>query len=205
MPVDFGLYSQKSTATSTPSRSMYSSKRCGTRVPSSSYSSRREGEPYSAAHSLQDCFRVGKRAAWTWASMRGMPSSTVIPSPFEPRSCGLGLADLAGTGLQDQVCGLLADHDARGVRVDADECWHHGGVGDHQALDVVNPELRVDDRPVVGANPAGDYQMVVRPRPPGDEVAQARLVLDVLAREHLGRTPLGEGARGVDLARLFYA
>src|SRR5829696_9377681 len=82
MPVDFGLYSQKRTATSTPSRSMLSSKRCGTRVPSSSYSSRREGEPYSAAHSLQDSFRVGRRAAWTWASMRGMPSSK-LPVPLE--------------------------------------------------------------------------------------------------------------------------
>src|SRR5215213_6136613 len=82
MPVDFGLYSQKSTATSTPSRSMYSSKRCGTRVPSSSYSSRREGEPCWAAHSLHESFRFGRRAAWTWASMRGMPSSK-LPAPLD--------------------------------------------------------------------------------------------------------------------------
>src|SRR5215211_1845916 len=82
MPVDFGLYSQKSTATSTPSRSMYSSKHCGTRVPSSSYSSRREGEPYWAAHSLQDSFRVGRRAAWTWASINGIPFSK-LPAPLD--------------------------------------------------------------------------------------------------------------------------
>src|SRR5215204_6225110 len=81
MPVDFGLYSQKSTATSTPSRSMYSSKRCGTRVPSSSYSSRREGEPCWAAHSLHDSFRVGRRAAWTWASISGVPFSKPVPYP----------------------------------------------------------------------------------------------------------------------------
>src|SRR5829696_2801309 len=82
MPVDFGLYSQKSTATSTPSRSMYSSKRCGTRVPSSSYSSRREGEPYWAAHSLQESFRVGRRAAWTWAPISGIPFSK-LPAPLD--------------------------------------------------------------------------------------------------------------------------
>src|SRR5215208_3001386 len=197
MPVDFGLYSQKSTATSTPSRSMYSSKRCGTRVPSSSYSSRREGEPYWAAHSLHDSFRVGRRAAWTWASMRGMPSSM--------GSRGLGLLGLGVAGSQDHIRGPFADHDARCVCVDADDGRHDGGVGDPQALDAVDPEFRVEDRSVVGANLAGADRMVVRPRPPGDEVVQALLVLDLLTREHLGSAPLGEGACGVDLARLLDA
>src|SRR5215217_588685 len=197
MPVDFGLYSQKSTATSTPSRSMYSSKRCGTRVPSSSYSSRREGEPYWAAHSLHDSFRVGRRAAWTWASMRGMPSSM--------GSRSLGLLGLGVAGSQDHIRGPFADHDARRVCVDADDGWHDGGVGDPEALDAVDPELGVDDRLVVGADPAGAYRMIVRPRSPGDEVAQFRLVLDVLASEHLAGAPLGEGARGVQFASLLDA
>src|SRR5215208_5164272 len=133
MPVDFGLYSQKSTATSTPSRSMYSSKRCGTRVPSSSYSSRREGEPYWAAHSLHDSFTVGRRAAWTWASMRGMPSSM--------GSRGLSLLGLGVAGSQDHIRCPFADHDARRVCVDADDGWHDGGVGDPEAIDAVDPEL----------------------------------------------------------------
>src|SRR5215211_8951326 len=136
-----------------------------------------------------------------WASMRGMPSSTVCPSPG---SRGPGLLGLAWAGTKYQVRGLLANHDARGVRVDADDRRHNGGVGDPQALDAADPEFRVDDRPV-GADPAGADRMVVRPRAPGDEVAQASLVPDVLACEHLGRVPLGEGARGVELARLLDA
>jgi len=65
----------------------------------------------------------------------------------------------------------------------------------------MNLELRVDDRPVVDL--AGAYGVVVRS--PGDEVAQAFLVLDLLAREDLGRTPLGEGARRVQFAGLLDA
>src|SRR5215211_5138963 len=141
MPVDFGLYSQKSTATSTPSRSMYSSKRCGTRVPSSSYSSRREGEPYWAAHSLHDSFRVGRRAAWTWASMRGMPSSM--------GSRGLSLLGLGVDGSQHNIRCPFADHDARRVCVDADDGWHDVGLGAPESTDAPDPALVLYCRLVV--------------------------------------------------------
>src|ERR671921_833591 len=83
MPVDFGLYSQKRTATGTSLLKF-------------------------CAHSRHSSLRVGKRAAWTWASMRGMPSSTVFPSPVEPGSRDLSLADLSGAGLQQHLRVVLA-------------------------------------------------------------------------------------------------
>src|SRR4028118_1951188 len=55
------------------------------------------------------------------------------------------------------------------------------------------PPLSRPDRGIGGAAPAGD------------EVAQARLVPDVLAREHLPGAPSGEGARGVKFAGLLDA
>src|SRR3954451_1112117 len=45
-------------------------------VPSASYSSESgTWRPYCAAQSFHDSFRVGRRAAWIWASTKGMPSS----------------------------------------------------------------------------------------------------------------------------------
>ena len=46
----------------------------------------------------------------------------------------------------DQVGGLLADHDRRRVGVAAGDHRHHRGVGDAQALDPADPQLR-DRRP----------------------------------------------------------
>ena len=65
-----------------------------------------------------------------------------------------------------------------------------GGVGDPQALMPLHPEFRVYDRGVVGADLAGADRVVVGSRTPGDEVAQACLVLDVFTREHFAGTHL---------------
>jgi hypothetical protein len=47
----------------------------------------------------------------------------------------------------------------------------------------------VFDRVVVGAHFAGPHRMEVRAGSPGDKVAQAFLVLDVIAGQHLAGTP----------------
>src|SRR5215207_148313 len=77
IPVVFGLYSLKRIAMSTPSPAMYSSRHEGTRVPSSSYRSERgtSSPPKCSAHSIQEDFSVGRRAACTCASITGTPSS----------------------------------------------------------------------------------------------------------------------------------
>src|ERR687886_548255 len=76
MPVALGLYSLRRIATSTPSPSMYSSRRSGTSVPSSSYRSERGMSfPKCSAHSIQEDFSVGRRAACTCASISDTPSS----------------------------------------------------------------------------------------------------------------------------------
>ena len=49
----------------------------------------------------------------------------------------------------DQVCRLLADHDAGSVGVAGDQRRHDRRVGDAQPRDAVNPELVVDHRPGV--------------------------------------------------------
>src|SRR5215210_5468704 len=96
IPVAFGLYSLKRIATSTPSPATYSSKREGTRVPSSSYRSERGTSfPKRSTHSIQEDFSVGSRAACTCASMTGTPLSITSllwrlqhcnkPSTYVPR------------------------------------------------------------------------------------------------------------------------
>src|SRR5215208_6419599 len=132
IPVAFGLYSHSMIATSTPSPSMYSSRREDTKVPSWSYRSERgTSSPKCSAHSIQEGLSVGRRAACTCASTRRTPSSILSPfrgvrldgtSRLLHAEHGLngvtllrvlgGLVDLVqGVGLDDPAHGLPGDED----------------------------------------------------------------------------------------------
>src|SRR5437764_7624750 len=76
-------------------------------VPSASYSSESgTWRPYCAAQSFHDSFRVGRRAAWIWASTKGMPSSM----PYDPTSA----SDRRGHGSRYAfgIRARLAQHEA---------------------------------------------------------------------------------------------
>jgi hypothetical protein len=47
---------------------------------------------------------------------------------------------------EDEIGGLLADHDTGRVGVAADEVRHDRGIGDAQALDAAHAQVRIDDR-----------------------------------------------------------
>src|SRR5437764_14686029 len=95
-------------------------------VPSASYSSESgTWRPYCAAQPVHDSFRVGRRAAWIWASTKGMPSSmcylptaasdrcfhgVLYPHGIRTRLTQHEAPDLAGHGLGQLAVEL---HDVR--------------------------------------------------------------------------------------------
>ena len=71
----------------------------------------------------------------------------------------------------DQLGGLLADHDGRGVGVAADDVRHHARVGHAQGLDAVHPQPRVDDV----TDPAGRRHVVDGQRVVAGQVLEQRV------------------------------
>jgi hypothetical protein len=87
-------------------------------------------------------------------------------------------ADVLGDApAQNQVGGFLADHCGRRLGVAADEERHDRGVGDAQALDPPHPELRVDDRALVGAHPACPDGVIDRIGALADQFAKPRRIV----------------------------
>jgi len=121
VPVTFGLYSQISSATSTPWPAKSSSRRAGQGRPSSSQtSSRIPSGPKSRAHRTHAGLRVDRFGTWTCASTRSIPSSTMAPNArpapgrpprwerLELLSCGSSQATSteAGAGECPGICGV---------------------------------------------------------------------------------------------------
>lgn len=74
-----------------------------------------------------------------------------------------GLGD--GGALLDEVGGALADHNAGGVGVPADNGWHHRGIGHAQPLNADHAQLGIDDGQRIAAHLAGANGMIDRFRP----------------------------------------
>src|SRR6195952_6112451 len=74
--------------------------------------------------------------------------------------------------IQDEVGGLLPDHDRWRVGVAAGDGRHDRGVHDPEALDAPHPQVRADDGALVHAHPAGADAVVDRCRPVQDLATQ---------------------------------
>src|SRR6185312_5037272 len=61
---------------------------------------------------------------------------------------------------EDEVGGLLGDHDGRPVEVAADDARHDRGVDNAQPLDAAQAQRAVDDRRLVGAHLAGAARVI---------------------------------------------
>jgi len=94
---------------------------------------------------------------------------------------------------EDEVGALLADHDAGGVGVGADDLGHGGGVGDAEAVDAADAELGVEHGARVAVGPhAARRRRVVHGRDVGADVGlDLRVGPDGGAREDLGRADVG--------------
>src|SRR5580693_1875268 len=86
-----------------------------------------------------------------------------ISAPFLARLDALGAAGVDPFSLRFpgyEVSGVLADHHGRGVRVAAGDGGHDRRVGDPEAVDAADPQIRGHDGSVVRAHPAGADRVV---------------------------------------------
>src|SRR5687768_16513645 len=63
-------------------------------------------------------------------------------------------SDMSAASGQDDLCGLVADHDGWCVRVAADDRRHDRGVGNAEPVDAADLEVGPDDCLLVDAHPA---------------------------------------------------
>src|SRR3984957_18274990 len=90
-------------------------------------------------------------------------TTNTISAPFLARLDALDGAGVDPFSLRSrghELSGMLADHHGRGVRVAAGDGGHDRRVGDPEAVDAADPQIRGHDGSVVRAHPAGADRVV---------------------------------------------